>query len=48
MAQHLEMGNTVTLTAKDIEKESSRLVRILENEYALEVKQKIKNREMER
>ena len=35
-------------TAKDIEKESSRLVRILENEYALEVKQKIKNREMER
>ena len=22
MAQHLEMGNTVTLTAKDIEKES--------------------------
>ena len=35
-------------TAKDIEKESSRLVRILENEYALEVKQKIKNREKER
>ena len=35
-------------TAKDIEKESSRLVRILENEYALEVKQKNKNREMER
>lgn len=35
-------------TAKDIEKESSRLVCILENEYALEVKQKIKNREMER
>ena len=35
-------------TAKDIEKESSRLVRILENEYALEVKQKIKNRETER
>ena len=35
-------------TAKDIEKESSRLIRILENEYALEVKQKIKNREMER
>lgn len=35
-------------TVKDIEKESSRLVRILENEYALEVKQKIKNREMER
>ena len=35
-------------TAKDIEKESSRLVRILENEYALEVKQKIKNKEMER
>jgi hypothetical protein len=35
-------------TAEDIEKESSRLVRILENEYALEVKQKIKNREMER
>ena len=35
-------------TAKDIEKESSRLVRILENEYALEVKQKIRNREMER
>ena len=35
-------------TAKDIEKEASRLVRILENEYALEVKQKIKNREMER
>lgn len=35
-------------TAKDIEKESSRLVRILENEYALEVKQKIKNREMEK
>lgn len=35
-------------TAKDIEKESSRLVRILENEYALEAKQKIKNREMER
>lgn len=35
-------------TAKDIEKESARLVRILENEYALEVKQKIKNREMER
>ena len=34
--------------AKDIEKESSRLVRILENEYALEVKQKIRNREMER
>ena len=35
-------------TAKDIEKESSRLVRILENEYALEVKQKIRNKEMER
>ena len=35
-------------TAKDIEKESSRLVRILKNEYALEVKQKIKNKEMER
>ena len=35
-------------TAKDIEKESSKLVRILENEYVLEVKQKIKNREMER
>lgn len=35
-------------TAKDIEKESSRLVRILENEYTLEVKQKNKNREMER
>lgn len=35
-------------TAKDIEKESSRLVRVLENEYALEVKQKIKNKEMER
>ena len=35
-------------TAKDIEKESSRLVRVLENEYALEVKQKIRNKEMER
>lgn len=35
-------------TVKDIEKESSRLVRILENEYALEVKQKIRNKEMER
>lgn len=35
-------------TAKDIEKESSRLVRMLENEYALEVKQKIRNKEMER
>jgi len=35
-------------TAKDIESESSRLVRILENEYQLETKQKIKNREMER
>ena len=35
-------------TAKDIEKESARLVRILENEYALEVKQKIRNKEMER
>lgn len=35
-------------TAKDIEKESSKLVRILENEYALEVKQKIRNKEMER
>ena len=35
-------------TAKDIEKESLRLVRILENEYALEVKQKIKNIDRER
>ncbi|MBQ8504244.1 MAG: relaxase/mobilization nuclease domain-containing protein [Clostridia bacterium] len=35
-------------TAKDIEIESARLVRMLENEYALEEKQYAKNRERER